>query len=377
MTFELVDKKDCNHISECSRQWASRPDDQRFTTIEDLAAAVHQRKDESWTTSPRPQQLRTVVDADSGAITLQVEQPKTGDVKSLEPTHYAFGQLCSYAKAPADYLRRLDPTLAAINLQWGLEHSPIRDNATVLAHSNGSELMRAITSTSYGRIWDADVVRAVMLANERSGGRWKIPAASYQDRDPKRATTLYASDRDVFIFLVDDDHRIDVGGRSLARGFYVSNSEVGAGSFVLCTFLYDYVCDNRNIWGAAEVKELRMRHSAGAPERFAHEARYYLQRYAEQSTQKVVDAVKAAQSHDIPVGKDETVEKWLQARGFTKSEATAGVEFAKAEEGQARSVWDIMSGLTASARAIPHNDKRVDLEVRAGKLLKYAGVDVR
>jgi hypothetical protein len=63
--------------------------------------------------------------------------------------------------------------------------------------------MEEITS---GRIWDSQVVAAVERVNE--DGRWQIPAASYQARNPKRATTLYASDRDVFIFLVDPNNPV-------------------------------------------------------------------------------------------------------------------------------------------------------------------------
>lgn len=44
-----------------------------------------------------------------------------------------------------------------------------------------------------------------------------------------------------------------------------------------------------------------------------------------------------------------------------------------AEQGKARSIWDIVNGVTAYARSIPHTDQRVDLEIKAGKLMQYAG----
>jgi hypothetical protein len=34
------------------------------------------------------------------------------------------------------------------------------------------------------------------------------------------------------------------------------------------TFLYDFVCDNRMVCGAREVKEISIRHTKNAPERF-------------------------------------------------------------------------------------------------------------
>jgi len=354
---------------EASRQWATRPDDQRYTSFEDLKQAVLQRKSESWTARPQTNALR-VLPTDQGGLGVQVFDPTQGEERVLEPTNWSFGQLCQYAKAPAAYLRTLPAELSAINLQWGLEKAPLRDDALVLAQSNGENHLRAMTSLSYGRIWDHQVVEAVERVNP--DGRWQIPAASCTTTNPKRATTLYASDRDVFIFLVDPNNPIDVGQEQLFRGFYTWNSEVGSAVFGLCTFLYRYVCDNRIIWGATDVKELRIRHTGGAPERFAYEGARYLRRYAEESSSQVVAGIKAAQNAVIPVnkGKDETVQDWLQSRGFTKAQAKASVDAAVAEEGGARTVWDIVNGITAYARSVSHTDERVQLEAKAGKLME-------
>jgi hypothetical protein len=303
-------------------------------------------------------------------LAVQTYDPIRGETVNLVPTNWAFGQLSSYAGAPASYLRKLPPELAAINLQWGLEHAPVREDALMLAQSNGNEALRAITSASYGRIWDAQVVEAVERVNQDD--RWKVPVASYSATNPLRATTLYASDRDVFIFLVDPANPIEVGNEILFRGFITWNSEVGSAVFGLCTFLYRYVCDNRIIWGMTDVRELRIRHTGGAPDRFGYEGRRYLERYANESTAKIVDAVKKAQITEIPNKQDQTVEEWLRERGFTKSDAAASIQTAVAQEGKVRSIWDIINGITAYARSIPHTDIRVDLETKAGKLMQLA-----
>jgi hypothetical protein len=131
---------------------------------------------------------------------------------------------------------------------------------------------------------------------------------------------------------------------------------------------------NRIIWGASDVKELRIRHTGGAPERFAYEGSKYLRRYAEESTAKLADGIKAAQNRDVVAtlntGKGDTVESWLQSRGFTKAQAKGSVETAVAEQGGARSLWDIVNGVTAYARSVTHTDERVQLETRAGKLME-------
>ena len=354
-------------LMEASKQWATRPDDQRYLTLGDLKNAVSLRKDESWTSETPVRQLRVVVEQEKGLKLLTPDRTR-GEAVPLTPTHWAFGQLAAYAKAPPPYLRTLPDELAAINLQWGLEHNPIRPGALVLGHTNGAESLRSMTSLSYGRIWDKQVVEAVEQVN--ADGRWKVPAASYERANPLRATTLYASDRDVFIFLVDPDHPVEVNGEVLFRGFYAWNSEVGSATFGLATFLYRYVCDNRMIWGATDVQELRIRHTRGAPERFGYEGQRYLKRYAEESTEQTVELIKKAQGWELPKTEEKGWEGWLQQRGFTRAQAKDAVDTAKAEEGEARSLWQIMNGVTASARKIEHTDARVQVETAAGNLMK-------
>lgn len=354
-------------IMEASRQWASRPDDERFLSLEELGRAVKQRKAESWTATPASSAMRALPTA-TGGLGVEVFDRTHGELRTLSPSNWAFSQLANYGGAPAAYLRKLPAELAAINLQWGLEHAPARENALVLARSNGSHELRALTSPSYGRIWDSQVVDAVVKANQ--SGRWEVPAASYATTNPKRATTLYASDRDVFIFLVDPKNPVEVGGETMFRGFYTWNSEVGSATFGLMTFLYRYVCDNRIIWGASDVKELKIRHTGGAPERFAYEGDRYLRNYAEESTAKIVEGITRAKQEEIPVKKDQSVADWLASRGFTKSEAKGSYDAAVMEEGRARSMWDIINGVTAYARTLQNSDERVGLEVRAGKLME-------
>jgi hypothetical protein len=356
-----------NIITRASKEWKSRPDDQRFLSLEELAAKVGTRKRESWTARPLTDRLQVVPGPDN-TLAIQVYDPSAGATRNLAPTNFAFGQLANYAQAPASYLKKLPSELAAINLQWGLERSPLREDALVLAQSNGEHKLRAMISVSYGRIWDSEVVSAVQKAN--ADGRWRVPAASYATTNPKRATTLYASDRDVFIFLVDPKNPVTVGDETLFRGFYAWNSEVGSATFGLCTFLYRYVCDNRIIWGASNVQELRIRHTGGAPERFAYEGARYLERYAEESTAQIVAGIKKAQEMEVPVKRDQTVAKWLQGRGFLKSQAEAAVSAANAEEGGSRTVWEIVNGITAYARSLPNADDRVSLEVKAGRVME-------
>lgn len=350
-----------------SRQWASRPDDQRFLTLADLAHKVNTRKLES-------RVVDIALDVCQVSATTEGEialRSKSGPGANL--THFAFGQLCARAKAPAGYLRSLPAELAVAPLQWSLEHheseSDMSNDARVLVRKNGHINISAITSCTYGRIWDADVVNA-LVANVDTNV-WKVPAASYDAKDPKRATTLYASDRDVFIFLVNESHVIEADGERINRGFYVWNSEVGAASFGIATFTYDYVCDNRIIWGQKDFKELVIRHTAGGPMRFTEKAMPLLASYVESSGASMVEAIRKAKRTEVGTNRDDVL-SWMKARGFTQGQARASYDAAERDPRgyNPRSVWGLVQGATDHAHGIAYTNDRTDLEARAGSLLE-------
>jgi hypothetical protein len=355
-------------------QWASRPNDQRYLTVQDLYQAVLARRQSSDVTD-------VAVDA------LQVRPDDTGKEIQLVDTagrgfglltHYSFGQLCQRAHAPAGYLRTLPAELAVIPLQWSLEtHETEGDegnDAKLLTRVNGHQNVAAVTSVTYGRIWDADVVQAVL--DHVDLDTWKVPSASYSATDPKRATTLYASDRDVFIFLVNEQAGVDADGGSIKRGVYLWNSEVGSATFGIASFLYDYVCDNRIIWGQREFKELKIRHTSGGPHRFLAHAVPMLKSYAESSDALLSATIRAAKAKEV-AGDKPGVQDWLKARGFTVPQAQAAYDAAERDPRgyNPRSVWGLVQGLTDNAKGITHTDDRVALEQRAGALLDSIPVD--
>jgi hypothetical protein len=84
-----------------------------------------------------------------------------------------------------------------------------------------------MTGPKYGRIWNNDVLAALMdrFGDGRSGD-FRIPGEFGAEVEITRDnTTLFAGDRDMFIFLADEVNRIDLPGRrdgqagELARGF--------------------------------------------------------------------------------------------------------------------------------------------------------------
>jgi hypothetical protein len=367
-----------------SSEWFSRPDDERYLSLAELYSAVRGRSDRSRTRTVESAAI--CVEAardDAERLTLRLPDAEA----TLAPTHWSFGQLASLVGAPASYLRQLPATLAGVNLQYGLT-SHRAEQIKTLELDEGRVELRAVTGPDYGRIFDHELVSAVqrIAGNGTGDTRWKVPGVldwSTSVYNPlvdvtKETTTLYASDRDVFLFLVDDLNPIEAGRLQdgspdlFFRGFYTWNSEVGSKTLGIASFYLRAVCMNRNLWGVEDFQEIAIRHSKYAATRFAHEAAPTLTRFANSSPLPFVNGVKAARER-IVARSDEDREEFLRKRGFSKAETAKVIETVLAEEGHPpASIFDFVQGITAVARTKSHQDARLDMESRAKKLFDRA-----
>jgi hypothetical protein len=256
-----VDPSRGEHNGRVASEWFSRPADERYLDLNTLFASVSQRAERSRTRVVESRAVRVQASADE-ADALALILP--GSDTPLSPTHWSFGQMCSLVGAPAGYLRDMPAKLAGINLQYGLSHHR-SEQVKILELDDGRQELRAATGPEYGRIFDHELVSAVrqIAGNGIGDTRWKVPGTlnwanstynPYVDITTD-TTTLYASDRDVFMFLVDDTHPIEAGKLPdgspdlFFRGFYCWNSEVGSKTLGIASFYLRGVCQNRNLWG--------------------------------------------------------------------------------------------------------------------------------
>jgi hypothetical protein len=363
-------------LTQAHRQWASRPADERFTSLTELQsfAALSRQTSRSKVVSTREIEL-TPADGDHKGLFIGAR-----DGTQAAPTHWSFGQLCSLAStpSPASYFARAgcplrssqtastttcaSPAVSKTSSFWSL--------AKALASSSGPPPDPATSHLECGcggrpcRAFRRRCLRALARAGH-FGQRITVD---------KSNTTLYASDRDMFVFLADEDRRIEIPNRrngnpgSLARGFFVWNSEVGNTTLGAGFFLFDYVCCNRYVWGADQYTEVRIRHTSGAPDRWIEEVSPVLREYAEGSAKPVVQAIEDARSKRIEVDLDQFL-----AKRFGKSLVPALKAVHETEEGRPiETLWDVTVAATAHARSLPNNDKRLELERSAGELLKLA-----
>jgi hypothetical protein len=387
-------------LFKASKQWAERPADERFWDLAEMRAKCNEYRASACEATVPFGELR--VEADKGEVMVVGKKAIPARL-----TNWAFGQISARVGAPASYLRELPATLAAQNLNHGLAHraaeSGADDSAKLLFHKNGSFVLRAATSETYSRIWNADIVGRLM-DNLPQG--WRVPPARPAGIDNERTRVataedvlrlkksglsinvgdqvapagLYASDHDMFAFLVNEDAAIDDGtGHGLGRGFFIWNSEVGASSFGLMTFLYDAICGNHIVWGAKGVTELRVRHVGEANAKAFQGLNVELKKYADESASDLEAKIVKARRFTLGATKDEAITAALSFATRSRTYVTRkaldeayDIAEMRGRYGAPNTPWGLVNGLTELSQKTAHADERVKLDRAAGKLLEIA-----
>jgi hypothetical protein len=372
-----------------NQQWKNRPEDECFPDLVSAhAAALTHFHNSIEKADVNPSTLRT--EASEGEVVL-VGKGNT----PAHLTHWAFGQLSSLIGAPASYLRRLPATLAVQNLNHGLKSKysndlgecgkiatvcgnsdTLENRVNLLLRTNGELTVRSINSDIYSRIWNYELLAKCL---EISVDGWTNPRPFNQGA---QVGTVWVSDHDMFVFQVNESNLIRVPNenRYLRRGYIMANSEVGGGKWRTMSFLFDYMCCNRMIWGATQVNEIAVRHVGSLADRmgyifqrFAIDAR----RYAESSGQTEESKIAKAISTVIADTKDGVIDKVFKLlRGdISRKAITSGYETAAQipdTSAGPNTVWGLTNGLTRFSQSIPYQDERVTVDRAAGKLIELA-----
>jgi hypothetical protein len=379
------------NLTQASREWASRPADERFGSIAEWCAAAKARADSSRECAA--QQLRDFhvkIDSEGNARLAMKGQTATA---SAALTNWSAGQLGRIIHAPMGYVATLTDMLAEQCLNEGIANS----DTTVAPYlgKNGRLHVRALTTETYERIQDADVApRLQALASDG----WKAPPArpavdgqpgsrlataedvggwtSVQIGERIAPAGLYAGDRDSFVFLCDTQHPItDPQGNPIYRGMFVKNSEVGASSLQVTGFYYRLSCGNHIVWDADNITTVKIRHVGDANRRWANVVAD-LRRYCVGSTGRLEAAMQSSARFRLAESKDALLD-WLFKREFaSRKEAeiihTIAIEHADLD-GDPMSAWGTAQAMTRLSQMAPTADVRLRFDEEAGRLL--AGVN--
>lgn len=381
-------------LNTASTQWANRPDDERFSTPEELLAAVQNRKACDAEVEIAGDSL-DVVDRDTDLAL--VYRPVNAEAPtSAALTAWSFQQVCTRVKAPAAYLATLPTYKAADLLSYGLTKLSGEGVCNVLV--NGGGTVRSLMSDSYERVWDVAI--AERLIELRDAG-WRVPPArpAREGQAGARAATeadvlstrggggglyinvgdmiapagLYAGDRDLFAFMVNEDARLEDGTPGgLSRGFFIENSEVGAKGLRVTSYLYRHVCGNHIVWGAENVRTLAVRHVGMGPEAFWRGLEDRVRSYMESGFSADEARIKAAQRFTLGDGRDKVADFLYSRSLLGKRAALKAYDRAEQDGETPTTAWGLAQGITRLSQDLTNADRRNELDKAAGRIIDLA-----
>lgn len=372
-------------IATAQREYFRRPADEKFYSLESLIHAASTQRDTSRERQYNIHDLRVQP--------LEAGQPGS-DLALVSPagipaafSHWSFGQLARTVGAPAGYLRSLPAPLAADCLNAGIaEAQGARVNVLVETQPQGSATplrLRACTSDSYARVWDAELYGRLdrMFRHDPS---WQLPPIW---PDPSKGIPdgtrggAYRGDRDSFVILcnggsiVQDPSRANApDGGQMYRAILLRNSEVGAASIQIDQVLYRYICGNLMLWGAVLDRKFRRRHVG---QRAAYATITELATAARQYTQRAASADEALIRTFIETeiaSSREAVISELRKVGYTQEQAETAYTTCERTEPTLSpwSVWGLAQGTTRASQETPYQDERLTFDRLAAQLLTRA-----
>lgn len=354
-------------LYKANRQWSTRPEDERFESLEALhEACKHYATQAKEKRLPFSELRVEAVDSDVQLV------GRAGIPAKF--TNWAFGQLCARVAAPAGYLRELPATLACQNLNHGLAKRVEDNNGNALAnlmfHENGGLLLRSVLTDDYSRIWNYEVTDRLLNLIPQG---WE-PARPDIRQSMGDFPALYASDHDMFVFLRNSSLTVDERGSDGAvyKGVIVENSEVGASALKLTRFLYREMCGNHIIWGASRVLEMSVRHVGDARYRWSGYMAQ-IRRYAEESVSDLEAKIAQSREKIIGTSKEQVLDVLFGKRiaGLSRKVLENGYDAVRPEQdGSPRSVWGMVQGLTRHSQTVKFADKRTEIDRAAGKLME-------
>jgi len=341
-----------SNLFNASAQWAYRPDDERFWTLDEMLQETRILRDSAAVSDLSLPECRVEANGNE----LLMVSPNGNEAAF---SHYAFGQTARLLNAPANYLRTVPAVLVAPVVNHHLRAlGEQKDHMALFRRTDDRLVLNAITGQGYSRIWNCDIAERLIPLQDRG---WRVPPArpngpttrsriataadclklngvggglSVKPGDTIAPAGLYASDHDMFAFMVNEDRTLEINGVTYKRGFFVTNSEVGDRAFWLTMFLYNSVCGNHIVWDAQQIKKVRVVHrgiEGAAGERAYHRLAYDVKVYGDSGTEAECEFMQRALEQRLGEGtKDSVIDAIFGAKlGASRAEIEASYVLAE------------------------------------------------
>ncbi len=339
------------HLKRAFEQLFSRPDDERFDSLD----ALHQHCREMREQAEEHWELPHLIKPEEVGDLLSL---RVGDQGCFGLNDWSFGQLCSLADVRKETVNRLQAATAAKVFQ---ETLPVGSKPLqVLTHGNG---VRSIHGASYTRLFDADLLDVA----RHSADGFAPPPPGFNG-----ATGLYAGQQDMFAFLIDDSAWVDIEGEQFAPGFFVWNSEVGRRTVGVETFWFQRICSNHIVWDAIEVVSFSRKHTANVGEALEEIRRIIDRLVIKRDERRDAFAKSVHRAMETSLGSDmEETTKALTGRGIPFRTIKEAVETVNRDSGRF-SVFNLVDALTRTTRTVRNAGDRIEQDARIGALLSLA-----
>ena len=378
-----------SNITSAMSQWSSRPAEERYRSIPEMQVALQARKEASAETIPLDINEMEAVPVDGDLVL-------ASDKNAAILSHYSTGQIASSIKAPADYLRRLPVELAAACVTDGLRKNSDKKRSMLIQGSDKGTICRAVTSEQYSRYWDADV--CTDLLNTLSADGWRVPPARPYPNCPSSDTWvatasdvlpnsthalavkvgdvcgpagLYASDKDMFVLMVNQDRAITTPSGPMYRALILKNSEVGAASYNVECILYNEICGNHILWSAQSIANVRVVHrGSNNSKRITGRAYLAAAIEAAESVGAIEEENRIAQAAETEITEEQVIKKTgLPAQRVRQGKIVAELN-PQDHGGRDGTVWGYVQGLTRASQESGYMADRSDIDKAAAKLMQ-------
>lgn len=348
------------------REWADRPADQRFYSLESARDAMRALRLSSRGARVKLADLRVQPSGDDLVLT-----GKSGTTARFN--NWSFGQLAGLASAPASYLSTLPAPQAAADLNYSLSKRVEEDGddelQLLVRLGDGSYTLGAVNGKIYTRLWNEMVLNRII--DLTAGSDWQLPVSRHP-MDEGRGV-LFASDRDMTVLLKDDTNRVEDGSEGgLMRAVVIRNSEVGSAKFSVWAAYLRSICGNLILWGVERSVEIAFRHVGdGMDERSLLALNGLMQAHHNAPARELEARIERLKAVEFGPSRTEVVDHLFSRKIASRKALESAYTLCESTEPDLnpRSPWGMAQGLTRYSQIAPNFDRRAEVDKAAGKVL--------